>query len=157
GRDGEIFELLKFRTMRHSETEHDTDEQRLTSIGKLLRASSFDELPSLWNVLRGDMSLVGPRPLLVEYLDLYTQEQARRHEVRPGITGLAQVHGRNELDWHDKFDLDVDYDDRRCMLLDLTIVLYNVPTGAAKGGFGRSGYSAVPVFSGREGDEDGDL
>ena len=156
GRDGEIFELLKFRTMRHPETEHDTDEQRLTSIGKLLRASSLDELPSLWNVLRGDMSLVGPRPLLVEYLDLYTQEQARRHEVRPGITGLAQVRGRNELDWHDKFDLDVDYVDRRCLLLDLTILLQTVHTVAMRRGISRSGYATVPVFSGREGDDDGE-
>lgn len=155
GRNGEIFELLKFRTMRHPKTEQDTDEQRLTSIGKLLRASSLDELPSLWNVVRGEMSLVGPRPLLVEYLDLYTKEQARRHEVRPGITGLAQVRGRNELDWHDKFDLDVDYVDRRCLLLDLSILLQTVHTVAIRRGISRSGYATMPVFSGSEGDDDG--
>src|SRR5699024_2331323 len=123
GKNERIFELAKFRTMLPVTEKHTTDEERLTKFGKFLRSTSLDELPSLWNVRRGDMSLVGPRPLLVEYIDLYTHEQARRHEVRPGITGLAQVRGRNELDWQDKFDLDVDYVDRRCLLLDLTILL----------------------------------
>jgi lipopolysaccharide/colanic/teichoic acid biosynthesis glycosyltransferase len=125
GRDGEIFTLVKFRTMRAARPGEgvDSDADRLSTLGRKLRALSLDELPTLTNVIRGDMSLVGPRPLLVEYLDRYTPEQARRHEVRPGITGLAQVSGRNALSWDDKFVLDVEYVDSRSFRLDLSILL----------------------------------
>ena len=114
GRRGELFTILKFRTMRSGEG---TDAERLTSLGRWLRATSLDELPELWNVLRGDMSLVGPRPLLVEYLPLYSQRQARRHEVRPGLSGLAQVAGRNLVDWDERFELDVEYVETRSLAL----------------------------------------
>lgn len=126
GRKGIIFSLFKLRTMR-SEVDHLgqvlPDKNRITSVGKFLRVSSIDELPQLWNVLKGDMSLVGPRPLLVEYLPLYTKEQHRRHEVRPGITGWAQVNGRNELSWEEKFKLDVWYVDNCSFWLDCKILL----------------------------------
>ena len=119
GRHGELFELVKFRTMRSGDGD---DAERLTRLGRWLRTTSLDELPELWNVLRGDMSLVGPRPLLVEYLDLYSPEQARRHEVRPGLTGLAQVAGRNLVDWDERFALDVRYVQERSLALDLRIL-----------------------------------
>ncbi|SCG72868.1 Sugar transferase involved in LPS biosynthesis (colanic, teichoic acid) [Micromonospora coxensis] len=124
GLHGELFELVKFRTMHHVDPSRGrvTDAERLTPVGRWLRATSLDELPELWNVLRGDMSLVGPRPHLVRYLDLYTEEQARRHDVRPGITGLAQVRGRNTLSWEDKFAYDVEYVDSRSFALDLRIL-----------------------------------
>lgn len=124
GRDEKVFELVKFRTMLEPDPERGlvTDEDRLTPFGKFLRASSLDELPTLWNVLKGDMSLVGPRPLLVRYLERYTPQQRRRHEVRPGITGLAQASGRNSLAWEAKFDLDVRYVDCRSLGLDLRIL-----------------------------------
>jgi len=126
GLAGKPFELLKFRTMRNDAalgSGVDSDALRLTRIGRILRSTSLDELPELWNVLRGDMSLVGPRPLLMQYLDRYTPEQARRHEVRPGLTGWAQVNGRNALSWEDKFTLDVWYVDNHNLLLDLKIML----------------------------------
>lgn len=128
GKDEKIFELIKFRTMLQVDKARGlvTDEQRLTRFGALLRSTSLDELPSLWNVVKGDMSLVGPRPLLVRYLDRYTPEQARRHEVRPGITGLAQVSGRNALSWEQKFVKDVEYVNNRGLTLDLTIVAKTV-------------------------------
>jgi sugar O-acyltransferase (sialic acid O-acetyltransferase NeuD family) len=124
GQDEHVFELAKFRTMRELDPARDlvTDADRLTPFGHLLRSTSLDELPTLWNVLKGDMSLVGPRPLLVRYLDRYTPEQRRRHEVRPGITGLAQVSGRNALSWEEKFALDVEYVEKRGLLLDLKIL-----------------------------------
>ncbi|MFT3873075.1 MAG: sugar transferase [Nocardioides sp.] len=124
GKDGRVFELVKFRTMLDIDEERGlvTDAQRLTRFGAALRSTSLDELPTLWNVLKGDMSLVGPRPLLVRYLDRYTPEQRRRHEVRPGITGLAQVGGRNAITWEEKFALDVEYVERRSLVLDLRIV-----------------------------------
>ena len=122
GRNAEVFELVKFRTMVAPDEYRQTDAERLTPVGRFLRSTSLDELPTLWNVLRGEMSLVGPRPLLVEYLDRYTPEQARRHEVRPGITGLAQVSGRNSLDWDDKLALDVEYVDNHNLWLDARIL-----------------------------------
>ena len=125
GRHGVPFRLIKFRTMDEAydaKGELLPDEERLTRLGRFLRATSMDELPELWNVLRGDMSLVGPRPLLIEYLPLYTPEQARRHEVRPGLTGWAQVNGRNAITWEEKFAFDVWYVDHRSFLLDLKIL-----------------------------------
>ncbi|NJL10120.1 MAG: sugar transferase [Calothrix sp. SM1_7_51] len=131
GKDGRIFTCYKFRTMRNaydSKGEPLSDAQRLTDLGKFMRQTSLDELPQLWNVLKGDMSLVGPRPLLVRYLDRYTPEQARRHEVKPGITGWAQVNGRRTLDgrWEDKFKLDVWYVDNWSLWLDLNILFTTV-------------------------------
>lgn len=125
GLDGNPFEMLKFRTMKDSRDKDGNllpDSERLTDFGKKLRASSLDELPELWNVLKGEMSLVGPRPLLMEYLPLYNEEQRRRHDVRPGITGWAQVNGRNAISWEDKFKLDIWYVDNRSFLLDLKIL-----------------------------------
>ena len=129
GRSGRIFRLCKFRTMRSgtaSEVDPETDSRRLTSLGSFMRRASLDELPELWNVLRGDMSLVGPRPLLVEDLPLYSKEQARRHEVRPGMTGWAQVHGRNAIPWERRFALDVWYVDHHSMWLDVRILAMTV-------------------------------
>lgn len=125
GRDGKIFNLVKFRTMtdaRNAKGELLDDAERLTPFGSFLRRSSLDELPELWNVCIGEMSFVGPRPLLVEYLPLYTAEQARRHDVRPGITGWAQINGRNALSWEEKFELDLWYIDNRSFILDLKIL-----------------------------------
>lgn len=128
GLDGEVFTLIKFRTMKSPNEQLGliTDAQRLTSFGKRLRSTSLDELPTLFNVLRGDMSLVGPRPLLTKYLDLYTPEQFRRHLVRPGITGLAQVRGRNALSWEDKFVFDIYYVDNCSLILDCRILLETI-------------------------------
>jgi sugar transferase EpsL len=124
GRGGRSFTLIKLRSMRPEAASRPLDDEgRMTRLGRWLRRTSVDELPELWNVLRGDMSMVGPRPLLVEYLPLYTPEQARRHEVRPGITGLAQVSGRNALSWEERFALDVWYVDHRSMGLDLQILV----------------------------------
>ena len=123
GLGGRAFRLVKFRSMKAGDA---PDAERLTRVGRFLRASSLDELPELWNVLRGEMSLVGPRPLPVRYLPRYTPEQNRRHEVRPGITGWAQVHGRNALDWETKFRYDVEYVERRSLLLDAQILLMTV-------------------------------
>lgn len=124
GKDERIFTLVKFRTMRDADAERGlvTDEQRMTRLGSVLRSTSLDELPTLWNVLRGDMSLVGPRPLLTRYLPLYSPEQRRRHEVRPGVTGLAQVSGRNAISWDEKFAKDIEYVERRSLKLDLLIL-----------------------------------
>lgn len=144
GLHGELFELHKFRTMRPITPDRITDADRLTRFGRWLRATSLDELPTLWNVLRGDMSLVGPRPLLVEYLDLYTPEQARRHEVRPGVTGLAQVRGRNLLSWEEKFGYDVRYVDSRCLRLDLRILLATVVVVMRREGVTAVGHATAP-------------
>ena len=125
GKDGKVFKLYKFRTMNDKKDENGellADELRLTAFGKMLRASSLDELPELFNIIKGEMSLIGPRPLLVQYLPLYNQEQARRHEVRPGLTGLAQSRGRNSLSWEEKFKLDVEYVDHITFLGDLKII-----------------------------------
>lgn len=123
GLDERPFEMLKFRTMRNGPG---SDADRLTPLGRFLRVTSLDELPELWNIVRGDMSLVGPRPLLMDYLPLYTPEQRRRHAVRPGLTGLAQVSGRNAVDWHDRFALDLWYVDHRSIRLDMWIMMMTV-------------------------------
>ncbi|MFI2711461.1 sugar transferase [Micromonospora sp. NPDC018662] len=150
GRHGEPFELVKFRTMRPPDPRRGLvgDAERLTSLGRWLRSTSLDELPTLWNVLRGDMSLVGPRPLLPEYLPRYSPGQARRHEVRPGITGLAQVRGRNGLSWEAKFDLDVEYVDTRCLRRDLSILAATVRTVLRREGISATGVATAPEFLG---------
>ena len=151
GRHGRLFKLAKFRTMndeRDAAGELLPDASRLTPFGRWLRATSLDELPSLWNVLQGDMSLVGPRPLLVEYLPLYSPEQARRHEVRPGITGWAQVNGRNALTWEQKFGLDVWYVDHRSLWLDLRILLMTVRKVFVREGISAKGEATMPRFTG---------
>jgi lipopolysaccharide/colanic/teichoic acid biosynthesis glycosyltransferase len=148
GKDGVPFELVKFRTMRHPDTEHVTDAERLTALGKWLRSTSLDELPTLWNVVKGDMSLVGPRPLLVEYLPLYSPEQARRHEVRPGVTGLAQVSGRNAVGWEDRLALDVDYVQNRSAFLDIQIIWRTVAAVARRDGISAVGEATMPPFTG---------
>lgn len=153
GRDGRIFLLRKFRSMRDIDESKGliSDADRLTSFGRALRSTSLDELPSLWNVLRGDMSVVGPRPLLVEYLPRYTPEQARRHEVRPGITGLAQASGRNALDWEDKFALDVEYVDNRSLELDARIILATIRSVIARDGISAEGQATMAKFGGADG------
>ncbi|MEA3041650.1 MAG: hypothetical protein QOC65_1139 [Sphingomonadales bacterium] len=151
GLHGEPFELVKFRTMRRSasaEVAVAEDERRLTRLGRFLRASSLDELPELWNVLKGEMSLVGPRPLLMQYLALYTPEQARRHEVRPGLTGWAQINGRNALNWEEKFALDLWYVDNRSLLLDLRILLLTVWRVLRPSGIAAEGSATMPEFTG---------
>jgi sugar transferase EpsL len=147
GRCGRVFRCLKFRTMTDQGDVDGRllpDEQRLTPFGRWLRSTSVDELPELWNVLRGDMSLVGPRPLLVEYLEHYTAEQARRHEVRPGITGLAQVSGRNALDWPRRLALDVEYVDRASLVLDLQILVRTVVAVTTRRGVSAPGHATTP-------------
>ena len=148
GKDGKIFELIKFRTMLEPDSRHVTDEQRLTRFGRILRSTSLDELPTLWNVFRGDMSLIGPRPLLVSYLELYSSEQSRRHEVRPGVTGLAQVSGRNLLSWEERFKLDVEYVDRRGFKLDLQILLGTVRSVLCRQGISQEGHVTMTPFTG---------
>ena len=151
GRDGRVFMLVKFRTMADARDERGEllpDALRLTTWGRLLRASSLDELPELWNVIRGDMSLVGPRPLLVSYLDRYTAEQSRRHEVRPGITGLAQVNGRNALCWEDRFALDVRYVDTCSFGLDTRILFRTIGNVAARRGISEPGQATAQEFMG---------
>jgi lipopolysaccharide/colanic/teichoic acid biosynthesis glycosyltransferase len=151
GLDGRLFELRKFRTMHPIGPDRVSDEDRLSRLGRWLRATSLDELPTLWNVLCGDMSLVGPRPLLVSYLERYTPEQARRHEVRPGITGLAQVRGRVALRFEDRFIYDVQYVDTRCLRLDLRILLETVLVVLRREGVTADGYATGPEFLGTAG------
>ncbi|RBY74809.1 sugar transferase [Blastococcus sp. TF02-09] len=150
GRHGEPFDLVKFRTMRSlgSSDSVANDAERLTSLGRWLRSTSLDELPTLWNVLRGDMSLVGPRPLLIEYLERYTTEQYRRHEVRPGVTGLAQVRGRNALTWEEKFAADVEYVDRISPLMDMRVLWATVTAVLRRTGISAPGVETMPVFQG---------
>ena len=151
GLHGKPFEMVKFRTMtdaRGPDGELLPDAVRLTPFGRFLRATSLDELPELWNVLKGDMSLVGPRPLLVEYLPLYSPEQARRHEVRPGITGWAQVNGRNALDWEAKFKLDVWYVDHRSLWLDIKILWLTVKKVLVREGISAAGEATMGKFTG---------
>jgi sugar transferase EpsL len=153
GLNGTPFLMYKFRTMRDaisSDGKPLPDEQRLTGLGKLLRATSLDELPELLNVLRGEMSLVGPRPLLMEYLERYTPEQGRRHEVRPGITGWAQVKGRNALSWEEKFRLDVWYVDHWSVCLDLKILWLTLLTVVRREGISAGGHATMPVFTGSQ-------
>ena len=151
GLHGKLFMLRKFRTMRTPRTGEDllsTDSVRLTHLGRFLRSTSLDELPTLWNVLRGDMSLVGPRPLLPEYLPLYTAHQMRRHEVKPGITGWAQVNGRNAISWEEKFELDVRYVDHRSFFLDLKILWMTVWQVVARRHIAAYGHTTMPPFRG---------
>jgi lipopolysaccharide/colanic/teichoic acid biosynthesis glycosyltransferase len=151
GLRGQPFTMVKFRTMTDERAPDSAllpDAQRLTPFGRFLRASSLDELPELWNVLKGEMSLVGPRPLLMEYLSLYTPEQARRHEVRPGITGWAQVNGRNAISWEDKFALDVWYVDHRSLWLDVRILWMTVKKVLVRDGISAAGEATMPRFTG---------
>ena len=151
GLQGRPFTMFKFRTMtdeRGSDAALLSDAQRLTPLGRFLRSSSLDELPELWNVLRGEMSLVGPRPLLMEYLPLYSPEQSRRHEVRPGITGWAQINGRNAISWADKFALDVWYVDHRSMWLDLRILWLTVRKVLVRDGISAEGEATMSRFEG---------
>jgi lipopolysaccharide/colanic/teichoic acid biosynthesis glycosyltransferase len=153
GRDGKPFEMVKFRTMRDAVDADGNplaDSERMTPFGSFLRASSLDELPELWNVLKGDMSLVGPRPLLMEYLPLYSEVQSRRHEVRPGVTGLAQVNGRNALGWDEKFELDVWYVDHQSFWLDLKIILMTIKKVAVKEGISADGEVTMSKFNGNK-------
>lgn len=153
GLNGAIFEMLKFRSMRDAVDKKGNvlaDSERLTSFGKSLRSSSLDELPGLWNVLKGDMSLVGPRPLLVEYLSLYSKEQARRHDVRPGITGWAQVNGRNAISWEDKFEMDVWYVDNQSFWLDIKILFLTVNKVFTREGVSADGEVTISKFTGNQ-------
>lgn len=152
GLQGKFFTLYKFRTMtdaRDASGNLLSDEERLTSFGKFLRSSSLDELPELWNVIKGDMSLVGPRPLLTEYLPLYNKEQARRHEVLPGITGWAQVNGRNAISWRERFALDVWYVDNRNFWLDIRILALTLWKVLRREGISQEGHVTMEKFDGR--------
>ncbi|MBE4590557.1 sugar transferase [Vibrio navarrensis] len=151
GLHGKVFKMYKFRTMTDAKDLHGhllPNEQRMTKFGNALRATSLDELPGLFNVIKGDMSLVGPRPLLVEYLPLYTEEQARRHEVRPGITGWAQVNGRNAISWEDKFKFDVWYVDNQSLWLDIKILFLTIKKVIVKDGINNSDNVTMPRFKG---------
>lgn len=149
---GKPFRMIKFRTMndaRDSNGQLLPDSERLTLLGSFLRSSSLDELPELLNVLKGEMSLVGPRPLLMEYLPLYSQEQARRHEVRPGVTGWAQINGRNAISWEEKFVLDVWYVNNRSLWLDIKILFLTVKKVLVRDGINAEGEATMPKFTGR--------
>jgi lipopolysaccharide/colanic/teichoic acid biosynthesis glycosyltransferase len=153
GLHGRPFELVKFRTMRDGDGPDGRplpDAERLTSLGRFLRATSLDELPQLWNVLNGDVSLVGPRPLLMQYLPRYSPEQARRHDVLPGITGWAQVNGRNAISWEQKFALDVWYVDHWSLALDAKILLMTIARVLARSGVSQRGHATMPEFMGTE-------
>jgi lipopolysaccharide/colanic/teichoic acid biosynthesis glycosyltransferase len=153
GLEGQTFEMLKFRSMRDAIDESGdelSDSERLTPFGEKLRSSSLDELPGLWNVLKGDMSLVGPRPLLVQYLPLYNEEQARRHNVRPGITGWAQVNGRNAISWEEKFKYDVWYVNNQSFWLDLKILFLTVKKVFVKEGISADDHVTMPFFTGSD-------
>ena len=151
GLEGKVFNIHKFRTMTNECDSNGvllSDSKRLTQFGKFLRSTSLDELPSLWSVLKGDMSLVGPRPLLVEYLPLYSKRQSRRHEVRPGITGWAQVNGRNAISWDEKFELDVWYVDNQSIWLDVKILWLTVKKVIVRDGITAQGDVTMPIFRG---------
>lgn len=151
GLNGKPFEMIKFRTMLDAVDEQGNvlpDDVRLTSFGRFLRSTSLDELPGLWNVLKGEMSLVGPRPLLMEYLPLYSKEQARRHEARPGVTGWAQVNGRNAISWDDKFALDVWYVDNQSLWLDIKIIFLTIKKVVVRDGISAEGEATMSKFTG---------
>lgn len=151
GLNGKPFEMVKFRTMRDAFDENGKplpDSERITPFGRFLRSTSLDELPELWNVLKGDMSLVGPRPLLMEYLPLYSQEQYRRHDARPGVTGWAQVNGRNAISWEDKFRLDVWYVDNQSLWLDVKILFLTVKKVLVRDGISGEGEVTMSKFTG---------
>lgn len=151
GKNGRLFKVMKFKTMTDERDENGNllpDAQRLTKTGKFIRSTSLDELPQLFNVLKGDMALIGPRPLLPQYLPLYSKEQARRHDVRPGITGWAQVHGRNAISWKKKFELDVWYVDHCSFWLDLKIILLTVKKVVVREGIIKEGQATTEFFNG---------
>jgi lipopolysaccharide/colanic/teichoic acid biosynthesis glycosyltransferase len=151
GMHGKPFEMIKFRTMLDAVDAQGNvlpDDVRLTSFGRFLRSTSLDELPELWNVLKGDMSLVGPRPLLMEYLPLYSPEQARRHEARPGVTGWAQINGRNAISWEDKFRLDVWYVDNQSLWLDIRIIFLTIKKVVVRDGISAEGEATMSKFTG---------
>lgn len=151
GMHGKPFEMIKFRTMLDAVDAQGNvlpDDVRLTSFGRFLRSTSLDELPELWNVLKGDMSLVGPRPLLMEYLPLYSPEQARRHEARPGVTGWAQINGRNAISWEDKFRLDVWYVDNQSLWLDIRIIFLTIKKVLVRDGISAEGEATMSKFTG---------
>ena len=151
GKDGKLFKVIKFKSMTDERDEDGQllpDAQRLTAVGRFIRSTSLDELPQLLNVLKGDMALVGPRPLLPEYLPLYSREQARRHEVRPGITGWAQTHGRNAISWAEKFQLDVWYVDHVSFAVDLKVVFLTVKKVFEREGISQEGQATMEMFNG---------
>ena len=151
GKDGKIFKVVKFKTMsdeRNADGKLLPDARRLTKIGKIIRSTSIDELPQLWNVLKGDMSLIGPRPLVVKYLPLYSKEQFRRHEVRPGITGWAQCHGRNSIPWHQKFAYDVWYVDNLSFRVDMKILFLTMMKVLKREGISQEGQATMEPFNG---------
>lgn len=153
GKDGKVFKIVKFRTMSEAYDKFGeplSDKERVTSFGNFLRSTSLDELPELINVLKGDMSLVGPRPLLVEYVDLYSKEQFRRHEVRPGMTGWAQVNGRNNLNWDEKFKMDVEYVDNVNLLLDIKILFLTIFKVLKRDGISKDGHVTMDKFKGNK-------
>ena len=153
GLNGNLFTLYKFRTMTQKKDANGQllpDAERLTSFGQFLRSTSLDELPELWNVLNGDMSIVGPRPLLTEYLPLYSEDQMRRHDVRPGITGWTQVNGRNALSWEEKFKLDIWYIEHQSFWLDMKILLMTVKKVLLREGISAKGDATMPVFTGND-------
>lgn len=152
GKDGKIFKVVKFKTMtdeRDKDGKLLPDAKRLTKVGRFIRSTSIDELPQLWNVLKGDMSLIGPRPLLVQYLPLYSKEQARRHEVRPGITGWAQCHGRNAISWQKKFELDVWYVDHISFATDCKVIWTTIQKVIKRADISEEGYATMEYFNGK--------
>lgn len=152
GLNGKAFTMVKFRTMRDAIDKNGNplpDSERITAFGNFLRSTSLDELPELWNVLKGEMSLVGPRPLLMEYLPLYNQEQMRRHEVRPGVTGWAQINGRNAISWEEKFKLDVWYVDNQSFWLDIKILFLTVKKVFIRDGISADDHVTMPLFKGK--------
>ena len=151
GKDAKIFKVIKYKTMtdeKDADGQLLPDEQRLTRVGRFVRSTSIDELPQLFNVLKGDMALIGPRPLLVKYLPLYSPEQARRHEVRPGITGWAQCHGRNAISWKEKFELDVWYVDHLSFVTDLKVIYHTIGTVLHRSGISHEGSATMEAFNG---------